>query len=1124
MSKRKRRKHRPRPAARAVPTGAGGARAPAGVGDVLLVAARVVCLVGLPALLLVSPTLSYMQSAGLVSENSLFEWNCVQALAAAVAMVWLAAVTLGAAPRVRVHRVDVALVGFFAVALIASLLVPYRFDPARRLKEMLAGVVFFIVVKNLFADERHQRLLVRTMMTMLAIFAVIGVVHYLWHVLRIEAVGAQGDVLRFIGASIDPDRVAWEKEFGVRATSVTGNPNFLAGSLIVLVPVGLAWLVLHKRPRMPRGVLAGGVFWALVTALLLGLASDASKRFGHVYRETQQELVARGISLSDDPALAERYDRVRKNLRRRADLAIAWTVAGTVGLVAVVWLWPFAGTATAVVLGFALLLFTNSWAGYSGFIIGMIVLALLIWVKKPARYRPDTAAMLGGALAVVLVGFFVIKALSGSYIIPPKEARTGGRSRQLLWDTVPRMVRARPLLGFGADNFMAYSNKYMSQVLPGPSRFEEVMVPDPDAFVRLAKQPAPRRVTLFPIADADPGAVSLLTRGRRLVTEKHALVFINNPGFIMRNPGRVHSMYMSALIDAGVVGLVAFVAIFVFFYTGTLKAWRRGEDSWRSVISLGSAAAIAAVVAMQTVDFPFRLPWSTCLIVSALAMPLAWQRGWDVRLRAKLPAAVRAGLVVVIVAAGVYVQVTNWRQVRTLQLSKAAQDEQGARGFPTREVIAAYERAAARRARDWSIYFGLPNMLLYRGELDAAADHLARLERIQPYHEKVHYLWGQYYRQRGDADRAIACYRRALELEPRYMQARVTLIDTLVEAVRLDEAKAAIAEAWLWEVESRVRFDAARHGSPFVKMAEGRRLIGAADLYWPWVMNAEATVRALEGDFDGARARWEEAKKRWHAEYPGAGASGAGLYDIYPVPPIFTRNPQVLAQTTPEQVRADQATWAKRFYGVNEYEAFKRLDDEYNAALAWGGLRRSGSPPILSRAEAARYAERVLVELGRRFDTQLLVTDGNEGREYHNRMGLLKLLTGNKNEAAAEFQLSAQGAGGYVARANLVVLQTGLPPRFIDEQEFVDIRSELRRSHAMRYAEPPANPLTPEEYVNALKSLVLRYGHYAPVGAAYAVALAEAGHSDAATATFDALQRLYPDDQPLEALRRRLGL
>jgi len=530
---------------------------------------------------------------------------------------------------------------------------------------------------------------------------------------------------------------------------------------------------------------------------------------------------------------------------------------------------------------------------------------------------------------------------------------------------------------------------------------------------------------------------------------------------------------------------------------------------------------------MQTVDFPFRLPWPTCLIVSALAMPLAWQRGWDVRLRARLPAALRAGLVAVVVAAGVYVQVTNRRQVRTLQLSNAAQDAGVARGFPTREVIAAYERAAARRARNWSIYFALPNMLLYRGELDGTADHLARLERIQPYHEKMHYLWGQYYRKRGkrgDADRAIARYRRALELEPRYMQARVTLIDTLVEAVRLDEAKAAIAEAWPWEVESQVRLDTARQGSSFVKMAQGQPLIGPGDLYWPWVMNAEATVRALEGDFDGARARWQDAANRWRDEYLRLGQIGHGLYDIYPLPPIFTRNPQVLAQTTPEQVLADQAAWAKRFYGINQYEAFKRLDDEYTAALVWGGVWRGGSPPIISPAEAARHAEGVLVKIGQRFDQQLLVTDGNWGRDYHNRMGLLKLLTGNKHEAAAEFELSAQGAGGYVARANLVALQKGLALPYIDEQHFVDIHRALRRLQGKRYGAPPAERLTPEKYLKALRPLALRYPHYVPLAAAWAVALAEAEHPDDAAVVLDALEKLYPDDRWPKVLRDRLGL
>lgn len=1104
----------------------------------LVVATRLVCLIGLPVLLLLSPSISYMRPAHLASENNLFPWICVQILATIAGAVWLSAVAFGHVRRLRFTKVDAAVVGFFLVSLVSSMLAAHHFDATRRLKEMLAVLVLYIVIRNVFEGERHQRTLIRVFMGMLGLLAVIGVVHYLWYVFEIKAWNPDGTAVSFLGPNLDPNVAFWEKDFGVRATSITGNPNFLAGSLLVLLPLGLAWLVMHTRPRVPAGPLVATVIWVLVTVVLLAAATDASRSTTAgvaKLRRIQQE----GASSRLDPRQVQtELDAAVASTRSLAKWTMAWSAVGVIGLAIALVLWPFYGTAVAVVLGFLLLSFTNSWSGFSGFLVGLGAFALLVYVKKPIRFRPRTAIALGSALGAVVVGFMVIKFAVGSYIIPPKEASTGGRSRLILYDAAPRMIMDRPLLGFGADSFFAYSNKYIAQILPGPSKFEPTLALNPAALLPIPGQDEPAHVTLFPEPAAPDGTVGLLGKGRRLVTERHAQVFINNPGFIRRNPGRVHDEYLAVLIETGAIGFAVFVAIFVLFYIGSLQVWRRGDNSWKSVVVLGSITAVTALVVMQSVDFPLRMPWASCLAMSALALGTTAHRGWSLDLRSRLPLVARVALVVVIAAAGLYLFMTGTRQVRTLELAKdviRAYDEE-AMGVPTDALLEQYKAVAARRPLDHNIYFQLPEMALYLDKLDdETAQAIARLGQIQPYHEKVYYLWGQYYRKKGDFDRAAKAYRRALELEPRMLKARLFLIDCLIKADHLEEADAAIAETWPWQVESEVRLGMARPGSELVKSWAGLALAHSDDFYWSWVINAEATILALRGDFQAADKRWQDAAQRAIRDRSGVGRFAQGAYGIFPDPPIFTLNRGILAKTRPDAVLADQAAWAKRLIGPTEYEQFKRIEDEYIVTLKRGGVIPATGHVTLTPADAARRAERVLEHLVAQYDAQALFSGRNWAREYHNRRGFLDVVMGRSADALKEFELSmATLTPGPeeptsppaelrtdVARANILAVklrmrgEANLP--IIDDTAFGEMRF-------LPWNGLIADPEFRDRVGPDLLRLSANYPHYIPLSLRAALLLHITGHSDQARAVLDTLEKWYPDDDRATTLRSQLRL
>ena len=1100
---------------------AGGADRPTGPSDgFMLQATRLACYVGFPALLVLSPIWFYMSGAKLGSENSIFQWSLAEMVAIAVTALWLAAIAVGHVPRIRLHWVDAALGGFFLISLVASLLVPYHFDSSRRLKEMLAGVAVFFVVKNAFASERDQRTLVRVMMGMLGLLSVVGVVHYLWYVADIRLLNPQGREIGFLSMSLRPDAVAWEKDFGVRAASIIGNPNFLASLLLVLVPMGLAWLVTARRPRIPQAALGAAVVWVVVAAVLVGSASSPSQRMVTLGKEiqgvggrpptTQQEL---------DQKRAEQQE-ARKAVANLAGWATAWTLLGVAGLIVALVLWPFFGVALAVFFGFALLLFTNSWAAFSGMIAGLAFFALMVYLKRPARFRPQTAIGVGVALGVALVGFFVVKAASKSYIIPPPEARTGLRSRELLWDTVPLMVKERPILGFGAENFFTYSNKYMSRILPGPSHYEEVLVLNPRAFSRPPGAPAPTRMTFFPEEDPPPGTVSLLTKGERLVMEKHAAIFINNPSFIQRNEGRTHSEYLSVIVETGFVGLAVYILLFVFLYRGSLSAWRRGEDSWRSVVLLGAMTAITAIAVMQTVDFPYRLAEASMLISATLALATTWHRGRAVKLPRSLPVAAKGVLALLVAAAGVYLEITTFEHVRSLQLFNAAKQELGMRGIPTGEVLATYEHVYALRPLDHNLYFELPEMALYLGQLSKADEYLRTLERIQPFHEKMELMWGHYYRKTGDLARAVEHYRRSIALEPRYLVARMFLIETLIRADRLDEAKKALAETWPWEAETEARMMRGQAEPGLVKMEGEMVLVHMDDLFWPWVMNEEAVVQALEGDFGQARATWRATMARWAGERASLQTVEQGAYGLYPEIPIFALNPGLLDTTTPEEVRKNQAQWATKFRGIGDYGALKRFDDLYKATFAWGG-KPGGPPPIMRPDEAATIALDALEQIARddRLGARALTLDGNLGREYYNRRGLQMLRMGRPDLAMQEFQSSAETEAANVARANIAevmaMTQSGEPPHLLDESSYAAILWQVDPGHHSDLA----------GYVENIKAFRAAYPNFdfVPLVATQIGARIRQGDTVRAGQQFAMLEQVCPGDSRLTQIRALLG-
>jgi tetratricopeptide (TPR) repeat protein len=428
----------------------------------------------------------------------------------------------------------------------------------------------------------------------------------------------------------------------------------------------------------------------------------------------------------------------------------------------------------------------------------------------------------------------------------------------------------------------------------------------------------------------------------------------------------------------------------------------------------------------------------------------------------------------------------------------------------------------ARRPRDHNTYFRLPEMAMYLNELgEDTRAAIKQLEYIQPYHEKVFYLWGDYYRKTGDLDRAVASYRRAIELEPRYFRARLFLVDTLIKSNRIDEAKAAIKAAWLWLPESETRLGLTRRRSARVKLAGDVPLAQPDDLYWSWVINAEATVLALEGDFDAARRRWADARAEWLAVRIPMDPFEQGAFGIFPEPPTFLLNPKLLDTTTPQAVTSNRAQWATRFAGLSDYERLKPFEDRY-AQYALAG-------PVVSALD-------VLDSLVHEFGEDVLISGENWAGEYHNRRGVLLHAEGDDSKAAAEFELSAKKLGALAqqagmtgpdrpddtARANRVALERrDLRLPIIDEWSFAQLR---RLVLVVPFQELFQSPIIRSRTTQEILGRADSYPHFPPAVLRAAVILVRAGQPQAARERLLQLKAFYPEDDRPDGMRETLGL
>jgi O-antigen ligase len=172
---------------------------------------------------------------------------------------------------------------------------------------------------------------------------------------------------------------------------------------------------------------------------------------------------------------------------------------------------------------------------------GLVALGavLVAAVVFGGRWRGQAAAILVIGVVVVLGYFFVLAPLSARQRVTSGD--TSGRSS--IWTIAMRVVKDHPVLGVGTDNFILVESRYIEQ----------------------------------------PGLI--------------------NANFIIVEPKVAHNTYLEALVDLGIVGAVATLAILALCLAAAVRAAWTFERIGDSRMELLARSVVLAYVALFTADF-----------------------------------------------------------------------------------------------------------------------------------------------------------------------------------------------------------------------------------------------------------------------------------------------------------------------------------------------------------------------------------------------------------------------------------------------------------------------------------------------------------------------------------------
>ena len=521
-------------------------------------------------------------------------------------------------PHFKIQYILLSFCAFFLVNVLSFCVAKHHFYSIERLKDILqVGIIF--VAAFAIKGKTNKKAIILALFVSAGIVGIIGILQYTGLIQENWA------------------RIHWEKGLGKRVFSTIGNPNFLAGFLLTVLPI----------------------------TLTISIFSNKKKH-----------------------------------------LAVAIPV---------------------FIFSFTCLLFTNSWGGWIGFVIGGIV-AILLCIRAHHTVNKTKVITLVIILLVIASGFFIQK--KGQIV----GETTGLTARKILWETAFQMVKKKPLLGYGPDNFFVYSPLVLSRIS---------------------------------------------------LKEKYREFWMNKSDFILRNPGRVHNEYLSVLIDAGILGFIAFLWFIVMLLRNAKDEALRGKKYTKnSIEAAGIVGAIVGLLIQSFVSFPFRLPltFTSFAILTGIILP---NKRCVMRPIGNFKWITTALLLIGGITLG-YNSIN--RLLANIYLTKAI-EYKNAKIYE--KAIYNYHKSLKYAVLTHLVYSEMGSCFRTLEINDSALIYYKKATALQPYHEVMYYNQGNILlsqNTQSNVDKAMKCFEKAVDIESMYTLAYMKIAGILETQGKVDSA------------------------------------------------------------------------------------------------------------------------------------------------------------------------------------------------------------------------------------------------------------------------------------------------------------------------------------------------
>jgi len=218
--------------------------------------------------------------------------------------------------------------------------------------------------------------------------------------------------------------------------------------------------------------------------------------------------------------------------------------------------------AIVMLVSFLCLLFTVSWGGLLGWSLSVVVCISLAFGNRRESVRAERLAAI--LIVLVLMGGVFLSVNRGTVAAD----YSGMKYRMMYWRASLKMIKERPLFGFGLNSFQPYIPRYLTEVIASDMK-------------------------------------SGIFDGKGYVTVYEGVY--------------AHDEYLAILIELGIVGLLLFLWLVMRFYLQARRNLSTDSSGEELAIQAGAMCGIAALLAQSIFNYPLRVPASTVSIAVLLA-------------------------------------------------------------------------------------------------------------------------------------------------------------------------------------------------------------------------------------------------------------------------------------------------------------------------------------------------------------------------------------------------------------------------------------------------------------------------------------------------------------------------